>query len=63
MCAPGCIEHVRAKLSRRGFFKSAGAAAAGVAAASLAPAGVTLVVGAPKIKGATGGPTRVLALI
>ncbi len=34
MCAPGCIEHVRAKLSRRGFFK-----------------------------GATGGPTRVLALI
>jgi kynurenine formamidase len=25
--------------------------------------GATLVVGAPKIKGATGGPTRVLALI
>lgn len=38
MCAPGCIEHVRAKLSRRCFFKGAGAAAAGVAAASLAPA-------------------------
>lgn len=27
------------------------------------PRGATLVVGAPKIKGATGGPTRVLALI
>ncbi|MBX9592458.1 MAG: cyclase family protein [Hyphomonadaceae bacterium] len=27
------------------------------------PSGATLVVGAPKIKGATGGPTRVLALV
>jgi kynurenine formamidase len=27
------------------------------------PLGATLVVGAPKIKGATGGPTRVLALL
>jgi kynurenine formamidase len=38
MCAPGCIEHVRARLSRRGFFRGAGAFAAGVAASSLAPA-------------------------
>jgi anaerobic selenocysteine-containing dehydrogenase len=37
MCAPGCIEHVRAKLSRRGFFKGAGAAAAAATAATLAP--------------------------
>jgi kynurenine formamidase len=29
----------------------------------LPPRGATLVVGAPKIKGATGGPTRVLALL
>jgi kynurenine formamidase len=28
----------------------------------LPPRGATLIVGAPKIKGATGGPTRVLAL-
>ncbi len=35
MCAPGCIEHVVSKLSRRGFFKGAGAAAA--AAAGWAP--------------------------
>ncbi len=35
MCAPGCMEHVRAKLSRRGFFKAAGMS---LAAASLAPA-------------------------
>jgi kynurenine formamidase len=27
------------------------------------PRGATLVVGAPKIRGATGGPTRVLALL
>jgi kynurenine formamidase len=27
------------------------------------PVGATIVVGAPKIKGATGGPTRVLALV
>src|SRR5262245_19324039 len=26
MCAPGCMEYVRSKLSRRGFFKAAGAA-------------------------------------
>jgi len=54
MCAPGCIERVGAKLSRRGFFRGAGAVVAGIGAASLV---------APKIKGATGGPTRVLALI
>ena len=30
---------------------------------SVPPRGATLVVGAPKIKGATGGPTRVLALV
>lgn len=35
MCAPGCIEHVRAKLSRRSFFKGAGAVAAGTVAVSL----------------------------
>src|SRR5262245_22076142 len=38
MCAPGCVEHVRSKLSRRGFFKGAGAAAAAATAAALAPA-------------------------
>lgn len=27
MCAPGCIEHVRAKLSRCSFFKGGGAVA------------------------------------
>jgi kynurenine formamidase len=27
------------------------------------PRGATLVVGAPKIRGATGGPTRLLALV
>jgi len=37
MCAPGCIEHVRSKLSRRGFFKGAGAAAAAATAAALGP--------------------------
>jgi kynurenine formamidase len=36
MCVPGCQEAVRAALSRRGFFK--GAAAAGFAAAAIAPA-------------------------
>lgn len=35
MCAPGCIEHVRSKLSRRSFFKGASAVAVGAAAASL----------------------------
>ena len=34
MCAPGCVEHVRSKLSRRGFFKGVGGAAAAVAAAT-----------------------------
>ena len=37
MCAPGCVEHVRSKLSRSGFFKGAGAAATAAAAAALAP--------------------------
>jgi kynurenine formamidase len=37
MCAPGCVEHVRSRLSRRGFFKGAGAAATAAAAAALAP--------------------------
>src|SRR5262245_30854351 len=37
MCAPGCVEHVRSKLSRRWFFKGAGAAAAAATAAALAP--------------------------
>src|SRR5262245_46706488 len=32
MCAPGCMQHVRDKLSRRGFFKGAGAALAAAAA-------------------------------
>jgi kynurenine formamidase len=31
--------------------------------ATLPPVGATIVVGAPKIEGATGGPTRVLALV
>jgi kynurenine formamidase len=31
--------------------------------AELPPTGATLVVGGPKIKGATGGPSRVLALL
>jgi kynurenine formamidase len=35
MCAPGCMEHVMARLSRRGFFKAAGA---GVVAASASAA-------------------------
>jgi kynurenine formamidase len=35
MCAPGCIEHVRASVSRRSLFKGAGAVAASAAAASL----------------------------
>lgn len=33
MCAPGCMEHVTSKLSRRGFFKGTGAAAAAAATA------------------------------
>ena len=33
MCAPGCVEYVRSKLSRRAFFKAAGGAAAATAAA------------------------------
>jgi kynurenine formamidase len=37
MCAPGCVEHVRAELSRRGFFRGVGAAAAAAAAAAWAP--------------------------
>ena len=37
MCAPGCVEHVRSRLSRRGFFKGVGAAAAAATAASWAP--------------------------
>lgn len=36
MCVPGCIEHVRRRLSRRGFVGSAGLAA-GAAAASVRP--------------------------
>ncbi len=39
MCAPGCIEHVRSKLSRRSFFKGTGATAGAVAASSVLPAG------------------------
>ena len=37
MCAPGCVEYVRSKLSRRGFFKAAGAMAATATAAAWAP--------------------------
>jgi kynurenine formamidase len=37
MCAPGCIEHVVSKLSRRGFFRGAGAAAAVATAVAWAP--------------------------
>jgi kynurenine formamidase len=36
MCLPGCQEHVFAKLSRRGFFKGLGVAAAGTAALPMA---------------------------
>ena len=41
MCAPGCLEHVHARLSRRGILRAAalaGAAAAGAAASAPAPA-------------------------
>jgi putative cyclase len=37
MCAPGCIEHVVSKLSRRGLLRGAGAAAAAATAAGWAP--------------------------
>ena len=42
MCAPRCIEHVKARLaedrlSRRRFFNRAGATAAGAAALGVAP--------------------------
>ncbi|MDC7789544.1 cyclase family protein [Rhodoplanes sp. TEM] len=37
MCVPGCMEAVRAGLSRRGFFGRAGAAAAGFAATAVTP--------------------------
>ena len=37
MCAPGCIEHVVSRLSRRGFFRGAGAAAAAATAAAWTP--------------------------
>jgi kynurenine formamidase len=37
MCVPGCQEAVRQALSRRGFFKGAGAVAAGFAATGIAP--------------------------
>lgn len=71
MCAPGCIEHVRAKLSRHSFFEGTDAwlpsGRWGLESVAnldkVPPRGATLVVGAPKIKGATGGPTRVMALI
>ncbi|HEY7550833.1 MAG TPA: cyclase family protein [Hyphomicrobiaceae bacterium] len=36
MCAPGCMEHVRSRLSRRRFFKGTGAAAAAAVAAAWA---------------------------
>jgi len=38
MCVPGCLESVHARLSRRNFFKGAGAATAAGAATMLAPA-------------------------
>src|SRR5262245_13741920 len=38
MCAPGCLQHVAAELSRRGFFKAAASAAA--VSASLLPSEV-----------------------
>ncbi|HEY1245240.1 MAG TPA: cyclase family protein [Hyphomicrobiaceae bacterium] len=37
MCAPGCMEHVRSRLSRRGFFKGTGAVAAAAVAAACTP--------------------------
>ena len=37
MCAPGCIEHVRSKLSRRSFFKGTAAMAGAAAATSVLP--------------------------
>ena len=37
MCVPGCLDSVHARLSRRSFFKGAGAAAATGTAAMLAP--------------------------
>lgn len=37
MCVPGCLETVHHRLSRRSFFKGAGASAAAGAAATLAP--------------------------
>ena len=38
MCVPGCQEAVLSRLSRRGFFKGTGMAAAAVAAAAVMPA-------------------------
>jgi len=38
MCVPGCLETVHSRLSRRSFFKGAGASAAAGAAAMMAPA-------------------------
>jgi kynurenine formamidase len=38
MCAPGCQEHVFARLSRRGFFKGLGVAAAGAGLPAALPA-------------------------
>jgi kynurenine formamidase len=35
MCAPGCIEHMRSRFSRRGFFKGAGAMATALGAMAL----------------------------
>ncbi len=37
MCVPGCHEVVLARLSRRGFFRAAGAASAAAAAAHVLP--------------------------
>ena len=41
----------------------AGASEAVANLATLPPVGATIVVGGPKIEGATGGPARVLALV
>lgn len=41
MCVPGCREAVMGRLSRRGFFKGAGALAAGAALAPMAPVRAT----------------------
>ena len=57
MCPPGCYHAIRKKATRRGLLK------AGFTLGISAAVGAVVFVGGRKVKGGTGGPSRIVALV